>query len=48
MILYVILLNWTKTTPIPQVKGLGELADKELGEVAEKAMDAYDDPMDPE
>ena len=31
---------------LPQVKGLGELADKELGEVAEKAMDAYDDLMD--
>ena len=31
---------------LPQVKGLGELADKELNEVAQKAMDAYDDLMD--
>ena len=31
---------------LPQVKGLGELADKELNEVAEKAMQAYDDLMD--
>ena len=33
--------------PLPQVKGLGELADNELGEVADKAMEAYEDPMDP-
>jgi hypothetical protein len=31
---------------LPQVKGLGELADKELNEVAEKAMAAYEDLMD--
>jgi len=31
---------------LPQVKGLGELADKELNEVADKAMQAYDDLMD--
>jgi len=31
---------------LPQVKGLGELADKELNEVADKAMTAYDDLMD--
>ena len=31
---------------LPQVKGLGELADKELNEVAEKAMQAYEDLMD--
>ena len=31
---------------LPQVKGLGELADKELNEVAEKAMSAYEDLMD--
>jgi len=31
---------------LPQVKGLGELADKELNEVAQKAMDAYEDLMD--
>tara|TARA_B100001057_G_scaffold479887_1_gene552081 strand:+ start:18184 stop:18672 length:489 start_codon:yes stop_codon:yes gene_type:complete len=31
---------------LPQVKGLGELADNELGEVAEKAMEAYEDLMD--
>jgi hypothetical protein len=31
---------------LPQVKGLGELADKELNEVADKAMQAYEDLMD--
>jgi hypothetical protein len=31
---------------LPQVKGLGEMADKELNEVADKAMSAYDDLMD--
>ena len=31
---------------LPQVKGLGELADKELNEVAEKSMTAYEDLMD--
>jgi hypothetical protein len=31
---------------LPQVKGLGELADKELNEVAEKSMNAYEDLMD--
>lgn len=31
---------------LPAVKGLGEMADKELNEVAEKAMDAYEDLMD--
>ena len=31
---------------LPQVKGLGELADKELNEVADKAMEAYEDLMD--
>lgn len=31
---------------LPQVKGLGELADKELNEVADKAMSAYEDLMD--
>ena len=31
---------------LPQVKGLGEMADKELNEVAQKAMDAYEDLMD--
>ncbi len=31
---------------LPQVKGLGEMADKELNEVANKAMSAYDDLMD--
>ena len=31
---------------LPAVKGLGELADTELNEVAQKAMDAYDDLMD--
>ena len=31
---------------LPAVKGLGELADKELNEVADKAMTAYEDLMD--
>ena len=31
---------------LPQVKGLGNLADNELGEVADKAMEAYEDLMD--
>lgn len=31
---------------LPAVKGLGDMADKELNEVAEKAMEAYDDLMD--
>ena len=31
---------------LPQVRGLGELADTELGEVADKAMEAYEDLMD--
>ena len=31
---------------LPQVKGLGELADNGLGEVADKAMEAYEDLMD--
>ena len=31
---------------LPQVKGLGEMADKELNEVAEKSMEAYEDLMD--
>ena len=31
---------------LPAVKGLGEMADKELNEVADKAMTAYDDLMD--
>lgn len=31
---------------LPQVKGLGEMADNELNEVAEKAMEAYEDLMD--
>lgn len=34
------------TAALPQVKGLGELADKELNEVADKAMQAYEDLMD--
>lgn len=33
-------------TALPAVKGLGEMADTELNEVAEKAMQAYDDLMD--
>jgi len=31
---------------LPAVKGLGEMADKELNEIADKAMQAYDDLMD--
>jgi hypothetical protein len=31
---------------LPAVKGLGELADRELNEVADKAMAAYEDLMD--
>ena len=31
---------------LPQVRGIGELADNELGEVADKAMEAYEDLMD--
>ena len=31
---------------LPEVKGLGEMADKELNEVADKAMTAYEDLMD--
>ena len=31
---------------LPAVKGLGEMADNELNEVAEKAMSAYEDLMD--
>lgn len=31
---------------LPQVKGLGEMADNELGEVAIKSMQAYEDLMD--
>lgn len=31
---------------LPQVDGLGQLADKELDELAQKAVDAYDDLMD--
>lgn len=31
---------------LPQVKGLGEMADTELNEIADKAMQAYDDLMD--
>ena len=34
------------SSALPAVKGLGELADKELNEVADKAMSAYDDLMD--
>lgn len=34
------------TAALPQVKGLGELADKELNEVSDKAMSAYEDLMD--
>ena len=34
------------TAALPQVKGLGEKADAELGEVADKAMQAYEDLMD--
>ena len=31
---------------LPQVKGLGDIADNELDELAKKAVDAYDDIMD--
>jgi formate-dependent nitrite reductase cytochrome c552 subunit len=31
---------------LPQVKGLGDLADGQLDEIAKKAVDAYDDIMD--
>ncbi len=31
---------------LPQVKGLGEMADTELNEVSDKAMEAYEDLMD--
>ena len=31
---------------LPAVKGLGEMADKELNEIADKAMEAYNDLMD--
>ena len=31
---------------LPAVKGLGEMADKELNEIAEKAMQSYEDLMD--
>jgi hypothetical protein len=31
---------------LPMVQGLGEMADKELNEVADKAMQAYEDLMD--
>jgi len=34
------------TAALPQVKGLGELADTELNDVADKAMSAYEDLMD--
>jgi hypothetical protein len=34
------------TAALPTVKGLGEMGDRELEEVATKAMDAYDDLMD--
>ena len=34
------------STALPAVKGLGEMADKELNEVADKAMSAYEDLMD--
>ena len=34
------------TSALPQVKGLGDMADKELNEVADKAMSAYEDLMD--
>lgn len=34
------------TAALPQVKGLGEMADTELNEVADKAMQAYEDLMD--
>lgn len=31
---------------LPQVKGLGELADNELNDIAQRALDAYEDLMD--
>lgn len=31
---------------LPEVKGLGEMADRELNDVAHRAMDAYEDLMD--
>lgn len=31
---------------LPQVKGLGQMADNELNEIADKALDAYEDLMD--
>jgi hypothetical protein len=31
---------------LPAVKGLGEMADRELNEIADKAMQAYEDLMD--
>ena len=34
------------SSALPQVKGLGDLADKELSEVSDKAMQAYEDLMD--
>lgn len=34
------------TAALPTVKGLGEMGDRELEEVAEKAMDAYENLMD--
>ena len=34
------------TAALPQVKGLGEMADTELNDVADKAMSAYEDLMD--
>jgi len=34
------------TSALPAVKGLGEMADTELNDVADKAMSAYDDLMD--
>jgi hypothetical protein len=34
------------TAALPQVKGLGDLADSELDNLAQKAQDAYDDIMD--
>ena len=34
------------TAALPAVKGLGELADKELNAIADKATTAYDDLMD--
>jgi hypothetical protein len=34
------------SSALPAVKGLGDMADKELNEVADKAMQAYEDLMD--